>query len=290
MHPRPFAYQRAYSVQEALELLAADAEAKVLAGGQSLVPMMSLGLVAPSQLVDIGRLECDGIERHNGSVIVGALTRHRELERSKHGRELLPLAAEAAAHIGNPHVRNRGTFGGSLAHADPAAELPAVVLAYGGNAIVAGTQGERRIELEHFFQDVFTTALQPGELLLGVELVVPSRSTATAFVEYAERADDFALAAAAALLEPNGDGTAIKSLRLAMTGVGNGPVRLRDVEQICAGERVRESLLQHVRDTVIAGLHPEHDAYVSSRHRRRVAAACAGRAIGTAWNRALERM
>src|SRR5918996_1098779 len=145
VHPRPFEYIRPETVADAVAALAgAGGEVRAIAGGQSLVPMMTLGLALPDVLVDIGRLPLAGAERRNGTLALGALTRHRELERSAELAAEVPLASEAARYIGNPRVRNRGTLGGSLSHADPAAELGAVALTYGGRAVIAGADGERR--------------------------------------------------------------------------------------------------------------------------------------------------
>ena len=181
MYPRPFEYTRPETVAEAIEALASGAgEARAIAGGQTLVPMMSLGLAAPDLLVDIGRLPLAGTERVNGSVALGALTRHRELERSDELARQVPLAAEAAHYIGNPRVRNRGTLGGSLSHADPASELGAVALAYGGTVVIAGPDGERSVPIDDFFKGYFTTAVGSGELLTRVELELPAPGTATA--------------------------------------------------------------------------------------------------------------
>ena len=224
MFPRPCEYIRPDSVAEALSALGQDVEAKVIAGGQSLVPMMSLGLVTPTCLVDIGRLELGGLCRQNGTVTVGALTTHRELERGKPAGELLPLAAEAARHIGNARVRNRGTFGGSLSHADPAAELGAVVLAQGGRAVIEGPQGIRRVDFDEFFEGFFETAVGPGELLVAAELDATPPGAGTAFAEVARRTDDFALAAAAAVVRL-GESGELNGLRVALAGVAERPVR-----------------------------------------------------------------
>src|SRR5918996_3717417 len=201
VHPRPFEYIRPETVADAVAALAgAGGEVRAIAGGQSLVPMMTLGLALPDVLVDIGRLPLAGSERRNGTLALGALTRHRELERSAELAEQLPLASEAARYIGNPRVRNRGTLGGSLSHADPAAELGAVALTYGGRAVIAGADGERAVDFDDFFEGVFITAVRPGELLTRVELDLPPAGTGHGFCEGAGRADDFATAAAPALV------------------------------------------------------------------------------------------
>jgi aerobic carbon-monoxide dehydrogenase medium subunit len=260
--PRPFEYERAGSVAEAVSMLtAADGrDVKVIAGGQSLVPMLSLGLARPDLLVDVSRLELDGVETVGDRVRVGATTRHRTLELDLEVRRLLPLAAEAARHIGNPRVRNRGTFGGSLVHADPAAELPVVALAYGGEVVAEGPGGERRIPLDEFFLGYLETALAPDEVLVAVELDVLPEGSRVGFHEEAQRADDFALACAAAVVDADG------GARVVIGGVGDRPLRFDGA----AGE---------LAATVEAAVQPEDDAFVSAAFRRRLAAVCARRAL-----------
>jgi carbon-monoxide dehydrogenase medium subunit len=285
MYPRSFVYERAATLDEALTALAGDLDAKVIAGGQSLIPMMSLGLVAPTRLVDIGNLELAGLERGGGNIKVGALTRHRELERSDVFASNLPLLAEAAKYIGNPRVRNRGTLGGSLSHADPAAELGAVALAYGGHAIIAGPGGERRVAFDDFFHGFFETAVQPDELLVAAEFETPPDGSGAAFVELARRADDFAVATAAAVVTPAGLGR-IERVRLALSGVADKPVRCTEAEGECRDAAMSDELAERVRASVGRSIEPEDDAFVSAAYRTRVAATCAVRALRTAWSRA----
>lgn len=289
MYPRPFAYERAASLADALTALAGDGDAKPIAGGQSLVPMMGLGLLAPARIVDIGGLDLAGLQRANGSITVGALTRHRELERSDQFARYLPLAAEAARHIGNPRVRNRGTLGGSLSHADPAAELGAVMVAHGGRAVIARADGTRRVAFDEFFQGFFETAVQPDELLVSVELDVPPDGSGTAFVEIARRADDFALAAAAAIVTPGGSDGEIADLRLTLAGVADRPVRCFDAEDLCRTSGMSDQLWDDLGTAVERTIEPEDDAFTSAAYRSRLAAACAVRAVRTAWSRAQER-
>ena len=288
MYPRPFAYERPASLADALTALAGDGDAKPIAGGQSWCLMMSLGLVAPARIVDIGSLDLAGLQRANGSVTVGALTRHRELERSDEFARYVPLAAEAARHIGNPRVRNRGTLGGSLSHADPAAELGAVMVAQGGQAVIAGADGTRRVAFDEFFQGFFETAVQPDELLVSVELDVPPDGSGTGFVEIARRADDFALAAAAAIVTPGGSEGEIADLRLALAGVADRPVRCFDAEDLCRTSGMSDQLWGDLGRAVERTIEPEDDAFTSAAYRSRLAATCAVRAVRTAWRRARE--
>jgi carbon-monoxide dehydrogenase medium subunit len=248
--PRPFAYERPATVEDAVAARAGGGT--VLAGGQSLVPMMSLGLARPELVVDISRLELAGLEARNGSVVVGALTRHRELELGAEARDALPLLAAAAAHVGNPRVRNRGTLGGSLAHADPAAELPVACLVHGGTVVARGPGGDRRIALEDFFVGYLETALAPDEVLVSVELERLPEGTRIGFYEVAQRADDFALACAAAAVLPDGE------VRVVVGGVADRPVRAD------------------------AQVDPDDDAFVSGAFRGRLARVCASRALEAA--------
>jgi carbon-monoxide dehydrogenase medium subunit len=288
VYPRPFDYLRPESVAEAIEALGGAAgEARALAGGQSLVPMLSLGLAQPDLLVDIGHLPLTGTERVNGSVALGALTRHRELERSAELAAELPLAAEAAHYIGNPRVRNRGTLGGSLSHADPASELGAVALTHGGRAVITGPEGERRVSFDEFFEGFFVTAVRPGELLTRVELDLPPDGTGHGFCEVAGRADDFATAAATGLVTVDDSGTCTEA-RLALAGVGDRPLRCPAGEEPCRGERLEGSALGAVANAVCEAVAPEDDAFVSADYRARAAGTCAARALSDAWRRALE--
>jgi CO/xanthine dehydrogenase FAD-binding subunit len=260
--PRPFEYERPRSVEETVSVLAAadGRDAKLIAGGQSLVPMLSLGLARPDVLVDVSLLGLDGIETLDGRVRVGATTRHRTLELDPEVRRLLPLAAEAARHVGNPRVRNRGTFGGSLAHADPAAELPVVALVHGGDGVAHGPGGERRIPLGEFFLGYLETALAPDEVLVAAELERLAEGSGVGFHEEAQRADDFALACAAAVVQPDG------RARVVVGGVGDRPLRFDGAPGELAAE---------VESTV----EPEEDAFVSAAFRRRLAGVCARRAL-----------
>jgi carbon-monoxide dehydrogenase medium subunit len=286
MYPRPFEYARPETVGEAVEALGGAAgEARAIAGGQSLVPMMSLGLASPDLLVDIGRLPLAGTERVNGSFALGALTRHRELERSDELAGQVPLAAEAARYIGNPRVRNRGTLGGSLSHADPASELGAVALTYGGKVVIAGGAGERSVAIDDFFEGFFATAVGSGELLTRVELELPPPGTGHGFCEIANRADDFATAAATALVTVDDRG-ACADARLALAGVGDRPLRCERAEQLCRAEMLEGELLNEIAGAVVETVEPEADAFVSADYRARAAGICAARALSAAARRA----
>lgn len=289
MHPRPFDYVRPDSVAEALEALNDSVgEVHPLAGGQSLVPMMSLGLAAPDRLVDLARLPLAGVAEDGGVVRLGALTHHRELERSTELAAKVPLASEAAGYIGNPRVRNRGTLGGSLSHADPASELGTVVLAYGGRAVITGTDGGRSVSFDDFYQGFFETVVGEGELLTAVELDVPGPGSGHGFSEVAGRADDFAIAAASAVVVLDESGGACEDVRIALAGVADRPLRITAGEELCRGVALDGPLLERVSAAVVENITPEDDPFISSAYRKRVAGACAVRALTTAWKRARE--
>src|SRR4029453_6579958 len=200
MKASAFAYARATSVANALELLASHGEkARVLSGGQSLIPAMNLRLVSPELIVDIGELkELRGIAVKGDTLVIGALTRHADLLKSPDIARHAPLLVDAIAHVAHPAIRNRGTIGGSLAHADPASELPACMLTLGATIIACGPSGERRIAASEFFAGIYETALKPQELLIAVELPVSSKDSTHFFHEFARRHGDYAIVGLAA--------------------------------------------------------------------------------------------
>src|SRR6195952_2196843 len=221
MKASAFAYARPTSVANALELLVAHGDkAKVLSGGQSLMPAMNLRLISPELIVDIGELtELRGIALTGDRVRIGALTRHVDLARSPDIAEQAPLLAAAIAHVAHPAIRNRGTLGGSLAHADPASELPACMLALNATIIVRGRAGERRIAAENFFTGIYETMLSPEELLVAVELPAMPKNAVHFFHEFSRRQGDYAVAGLAgeAIVEEN----AFADLRIALFAVGD---------------------------------------------------------------------
>ena len=227
MKPAPFEYVRARTLDEALAAL--DGDSKVLAGGQSLVPMLNMRLVRPARLVDINGLPgLDGVRvRPDGGLAIGALARHTELLTSPLVAERAPLVAAAASHVGHRAIRNRGTVGGSLAHADPAAELPAALLALDASVVIAGRQGRRRMLLDDFFVGVLTTALAPDDIVVEVE-IPDARGAGWGFAEVARRAGDFAIAGVAAIVR--GTAGRCTGARLVAIGADDRPVRLRAAE------------------------------------------------------------
>lgn len=266
MKPAPFEYVRARTMDEALDHLAADPEAKALAGGQSLVPMMNMRLARPSRLVDLNRVSALAGIRTSGDrgLLIGALTRHTELVTSSVVGDRAPLLRAAAAHIGHRAVRNRGTLGGSLAHADPAAELPAAVVALGATLVVAGPSGRRLIPASDFFRGPFTTTLGPDEIL--VEVAVPAqRATGWAFAEVARRVGDFALAGIAGVV--GGD----VAPRLVAFGVDDRPVRLTAAEARL-GDAPSSNVIARAAAVAADDCHPADDVHASSDYRRHLVA------------------
>ena len=229
MKPPPFAYARAESTEHALDLLAgAGDDAKPIAGGQSLVPALAYRIVRPTHLVDIGRLsELDYVHEDGSGLRLGALVRHRALADGEWGGCWRGLQV-AARHIGHDAIRVRGTIGGSLVHADPAAELPVALVALGGDVVVRGRDGSRTVGADDLFLAPFTTAVAPGELLVEVRLPKPPNGGRTAFAEFAPRAGDFATACVFV-------GRAPGWARIAVGGVGGVPARAREAEELAAG-------------------------------------------------------
>lgn len=251
MKPASFHYYRARSLQEALDLLSgAAANGKLLAGGQSLIPLMNLRLARPEALIDLNSIPGLSYIRSEGNKIaIGALTRHREMEFSELLAKELPLLAEAIPQIGHPAIRNRGTLGGSLAHADPAAELPCVLTALDARMVAAAPNGERVIRAEDFFTGFYATALADNEILKEVRIPLDRHPAGWSFVEFVRRHGDFALAEASVLLFADGAGDRCMSARVVIGGSVEKPVRVQDVEKLIQDEislRTQASSLAHV--------------------------------------------
>jgi carbon-monoxide dehydrogenase medium subunit len=284
MKAAAFVYARATSVTNALELLAAHGDkAKVLSGGQSLMPAMNLRLIAPEWIVDIGELaELSGIERNGDVLRIGALTRHVDLMRSPEVATHAPLLTEAIAHVAHPAIRNRGTIGGSLAHADPAAELPACMLALGATIIVRGQDGERRIAAEDFFTGIYETALTPEELLVAVEVPVARNGSAYFFHEFARRHGDYAIVGVAAQAKLQDE--VFSDLRIAFFAVGDRPVLARAVAKL-VGVPVTPAILSEVSVALGDELEPQEDQEASAAMRRHLAKVLLARCVSALLDR-----
>lgn len=283
MKPPVFNYHRPESLAEAADLLARlGPDARPLAGGQSLVPAMNMRLLRPSALVDIGRLsELDYVRDCGDAIEIGAVTRYRTLERSALIAERLPLLARAMPHIAHPAIRNRGTIGGSLAHNDPAAELPAVLAALDGEVVLTRSGSTRRLRWNDFFLGALTTAAEPDEILSAVILPAP-RTARCAVLEIARRHGDFALAGVAVALIPQGE--AIGEARIALFGVGEGPQRAATAERLLQGASPDADLLRRAGEAAAAELDPPSDLHASSQYRREAVAALLPRAVRAAWH------
>ncbi len=228
MKPAPFAYAKAKSIEDAIKLLG-QADARLLAGGQSLMATLNMRLSAPKLLIDINGISgLSGISIKNGYVEIGALTRHVEAERSAEIAKHAPLIALAMPHIGHAAIRNRGTLGGSIAFADPAAELPACLLALDGEIEIAGAKGKRTVKADDFFKGLFETALGADEVLTAIRVPAATKDTRVGFAEFARRHGDYAMAGLAASAKANGKG--LSDVRLAFFGVGATPVRAKSAE------------------------------------------------------------
>lgn len=276
----PFDYHTPATVDEAVALLAKHGErAKLLAGGQSLVPLLTLRLARPEVVIDLTEIEAlRAVRRDGDGLFIGALVRHRALERGDGALAACPLLQEAAALIGNVRVRTLGTIGGSLAHADPAAELPAVVRALDGTLVVRGAAGERAVPAREFFVGALTTSLAPDEVVVGIRLPVLGPGVGFAVTEFSRRAGDFAIVAAVAVVEvrPSGE---IARVRVALAGVGSTPMRLPGVEAGLPGAPPDSSTFRRAAEGVAREIDPEGDAHASSAYRRHLARVLTARAL-----------
>lgn len=279
MIPAPFEYARARSVADALGTLADGGdEARVIAGGHSLLPLMRLRLARPTLLVDIGRLdELRYVEADGDDLVIGSLTTHHELADSHELSEACPLLARTAAQIGDPQVRHRGTLGGSIAHADPASDLPAALLALDASIVVEGAAGTRDIPAGEFFVGPFTSALGPAELVTAVR--VPRSGARGAYVKFHRRAQDWAIVGVAALVEP--DGQAIGRASIALTNMGGRPIRAAAVEEALAGAH-GEAAIAEAAARVGELEAPPSDEQASGEFRTHLAEVLIRRAVGAA--------
>jgi carbon-monoxide dehydrogenase medium subunit len=283
MRPAEFAYHRPTTLDEAIGLLSNGGETRPLAGGHSLLPMMKLRLATPDALVDLGRIPgLDGIERDGDSVRIGALATHASVASSDVVREACPVLAETAAVIGDRQVRNRGTIGGSVAHADPGADYPTVLTALGATIVAHGAGGEREIAADDFFRGIFETALDAGELVTAV--VVPAIRGA-AYAKHAHPASGYAVVGAAAVLSV--EGGACTSVRVAIGGAMPGPVRAGGVEQALTGSAPSTDGIASAAERVAESLpSPTGDTYASGEYRLQLAKVLARRALAVAAERA----
>ncbi|QNN52580.1 FAD binding domain-containing protein [Nocardioides mesophilus] len=291
MKPSPFHYHRPATVEEAVRLLAelraGGADAKVLAGGQSLVPLMSMRLAAPGHLVDINHLPgLDRVEVTAGEVRVGALARHRTVERDDAAYAACPLLRRALVHVAHPAIRNRGTTVGSIVHADPAGEMTAVLAVLGGRLELVSTSGTRQVAAETLFTGPMTTTVRTDELAVAALFPVPPAGTGSAFVELARRSGDYALCGVAALVTVDAD-LAVTGARLGLISVGPMPVVV-DLAPAVHGSGGGIDVAA-VRALVDAAVEPDADIHASAEYRRHLAGVLSERAVGAALEDALRR-
>jgi carbon-monoxide dehydrogenase medium subunit len=291
MKPAPFRYVAAESLGQALTAKAAGGDdARFLAGGQSLVPAMNFRLARPTMLIDINPLrELDFVRvAGDGGLRIGALARHRTLERDPLVAKHAPLVAEAVRHVAHPQIRNRGTLGGNLAHADPASELPAVMLALGARFRARSARGERWIEAGAFFRGPLATALGPEEMLVEIALpALPPRS-GTCFLEVARRRGDYALLGVAAVVTL-GDGGTCTGAGLALCNAGATPVRAAQAAAALVGRQLGEREIGDAVAAVAGEIDPPANVHASAAFRRHLAAVLTRRALATAAGRAGQR-
>ena len=287
MKPAQFEYDDPTTADEALDLLARHGdECKVLAGGQSLVPLMNFRLARPGRIIDINGIEeLGGIRRDHGKLVIGAMTRHSQVERSNEIAEQWPLLHEAIGWVGHSQIRNRGTVGGSVAHADPAAELPAAFAAMDATFLVRSKRGTRNLRWDQFFVSEFTTALAPDELVVAVEVPAQDPAGGTAFVEYARRHGDFALGGAAVTLKIGPDGRC-EGATIALLSAGPAPVRAESAEMKLRGAKLDEASIKAAADEAVKGLRPTSDLHGSTEYRVQLLRTMTERALTKAVQRA----
>lgn len=286
MKPAPFSYHAPETTAEAVSLLGRLGEgARVLAGGQSLVPLMNFRLAQPTDLVDLRRVrELDYIRADGDGLVIGALARQSALERSAEAASAAPLLVEAVGLCAHPPIRHRGTVCGSVAHAEPAAELPAALLAQGADVVASGPGGDRTIPIGEFLRGAFTTSLEPGELVREVRVARWPAGTGHAFVEYSRRHGDFAIAGAAVLVRL--EGGAVAQAAIALCGVAETAVRQKAAEAALVGTDGGAAAVDAAAEAAIRDLTPTADIHGTPEYRRRVARTCVRRALATAVDRA----
>ena len=279
MLPAPFDYQRPTSLAEAISLLAQNEDAKVLAGGHSLIPAMKLRLAQPNTIVDIGRIaELSYIREQDGKIAIGAMTTHFEIESSALLRERCPLLPEVARQIGDAQVRNKGTLGGSLVHADPAADWPAAVLALDADFDVAGPNGRRTVRSADFFVDMMQSAVQQNEILCEIRLPLTPKSVA--YVKFAQKASGFAIAGVAALVDKRN-----KTVAVGITGIAPKAYRARAVEHALRGKGLTREAIREAAAKVIEEVEPLNDIHASAEFRAHLAQVNCRRALELALSR-----
>jgi aerobic carbon-monoxide dehydrogenase medium subunit len=282
MIPAQFDYVRANTLDEALSLLAQNEDAKILAGGHSLIPAMKLRLAQPSLLVDISRItDLTYIREEDGQIRIGAMTTHYQIESSDLLKNICPLLPDCASHIGDMQVRNKGTIGGSVAHADPAGDWPAAIIALNAEMVATSKNGERTIKADDFFVDMLTTALEPGEILREIRINKTNGRTGHAYVKMPHPASGFAVVGVAANLSFNG-GSECKSASIGITGVSAKAYRARAVEENLIGAKLDLQTITSAALRATEGVDINGDLFASDDYRRHLAEVYTRRAISAA--------
>src|SRR5579859_1045698 len=277
MFPAKFAYTAPSSLNDAVALLE-DPDAKVIAGGHSLLPLMKLRLAQPKLLVDIGRIPgLSYVKSDDGYLAIGAMTTYRQIQNSEEVHRAAPVLADAVGEVGDPQVRARGTLAGALAHADPAGDLPAVALALGGAVRAVGSSGERDLDFDSFFVDMLTTALQEKEIIREVRLNVQPAGAGAAYQKFDQPASHYALTGVCAVVTVS-NGT-IASARIGVTGVGSKAYRPTAVEQALVGKAVEEEAIKQAVQTVADGIDVQGDIHASPEYRAHLARVLTRRAV-----------
>jgi carbon-monoxide dehydrogenase medium subunit len=286
MIPASFDYLAPTSLDMVVEALVSLGEdSRIIAGGHSLIPMMKLRLARPSVLIDLSKIpELGGMREEGDRIIIGALTTHYQVESAELLGEKCPLLPQTAGVIADAPVRNRGTIGGSLAHADPAADLPAAFLALGGELQVTGSEGERKIKAEDFFLDIMTTALEPTEIITAITVPTSPDGAGTSYQKMAQKASGFAIVGVAACVSLTKEGVCSEA-GVGVTGLGSKPFRARRVEEALRGKRLSPSLIEKVSSQVTEGVDPLDDHHASAEFRAHLARLYTARAIEEAAER-----
>ena len=283
MYPAQFEYHSPASIQEAISLLGRlKDDAKILAGGHSLIPMMKLRLAQPKHLIDLRKVPgLSGIKEDGGAVAIGALTTHYAVESSSLLKQKCPLLSETAGTIGDPQVRNMGTIGGSLAHADPAADYPAAVIALGAELVAEGPKGKRTIKVDDFFKGLLTTALQPEEILVGIRIPSWPAGTGMSYMKFPHPASRFAVVGVAAVVTADG-----KKVSVGITGAGTKAVRAKGVEAALAGKTLDAATIKAAAEKAPDGVDVQADLQGSVEYKTHLLKVYCRRALEAALSRA----
>jgi aerobic carbon-monoxide dehydrogenase medium subunit len=287
MYPASFDYHTPGSVQEAISLLGKlRDDAKLLAGGHSLIPMMKLRLAQPKHLIDLRKVPgLAGIREDGGSIAIGAMTTHWQVESSKLLQARIPVVSEAAGMIGDPQVRNLGTIGGSLAHADPAADMPAVMIALGAEFVVEGARGRRTVKVDDFFKGLLMTAVGPDEILVEIRVAVPPAGSGAAYLKFPHPASRFAVVGVCAALTVDGKGICTKG-GVGVTGAGTKAVRAKGVEAALLGKKLDAATIEAAAQKAADGVDVQADLQGSVEYKAHLCRVFARRALEAAVKRA----